>query len=546
LRIGNGLTCFFHLTLVSGCATGPVLVYSRAMSVRGVIAAGDPATAEAGARLLAEGGNAVDAAVGAAFASFVCEAPLTSPAGGGMMLYGSPSLGFHALDCFATTPGLGAPSAADQDFHEVIVHFGPTSQSFHIGRASAAVPGALLGLLQVHAEAGTLPLAEVVRPAIALARGGYQVSVPAAGIAELLAPILTMTAGSRSVFCGPGGELPAPGDTLSNPGMAVLLEGVARDGLSFVRGPFAEALCEQFGPRAGGRITAADLTGFAPVRRPPLSVPYLGSQVLLTPPPASGGGLVGLGLRLAERAALHTLVDDRARAIATARLLTTVSAARTGGYDERVHDRSWVESVFLSDDNVGRFAEVIAQEERALGSTTHVSVLDHAGCACSITMSNGEGSGHVVEPFGVHVNNFLGEEDINPHGFHVLPPASRMTTMMSPTVVLRDGHPTWVMGTGGSNRIRSAVTIGLLHALAWRLAPDAVSNGPRMHVEGSKLWFEAPERSLGANEALMEAATEVSRFDELHMFFGGLHIAGRADELFGAGDRRRGGVVRLV
>src|SRR5690606_1875869 len=149
------------------CKVGPV---TRSA---GAVAAGDRQTAEAGAQVLREGGSAVDAICAAAFAAFVVEPPLCSPAGAGALLFGDVHHGFHLLDFFACAPGLGlkAPPAR-LDFHVVDVDFGPTVQQFHVGRGSVAVPGALPGLLEAHRRAGRLPLPEVLAPAIALARHG--------------------------------------------------------------------------------------------------------------------------------------------------------------------------------------------------------------------------------------------------------------------------------------------------------------------------------------------------------------------------------------
>jgi gamma-glutamyltranspeptidase/glutathione hydrolase len=119
-----------------------------------VIAAGDPQTAEAGAALLRSGGNAVDAIVAGAFAAFVCELPLCSPLGGGVLLLehaGAPAVAF---DLFARTPGIDAPSGGPRDFEPITVSFGAATQVFHVGRASVAVPLALAGLIDVQQRFG--------------------------------------------------------------------------------------------------------------------------------------------------------------------------------------------------------------------------------------------------------------------------------------------------------------------------------------------------------------------------------------------------------
>ena len=134
------------------------------MSIRGVIAASEPHTAEAGARLLRRGGNAIDAIVAAKLAASVTELPLTSLGGGGACVWGDAADGYEVLDFFAVAPGRGLEAFPELDFAPVTIDFGQTKQVFHIGRAAAAVPGELVGLLELHRRAGRLPLREVVAP----------------------------------------------------------------------------------------------------------------------------------------------------------------------------------------------------------------------------------------------------------------------------------------------------------------------------------------------------------------------------------------------
>jgi gamma-glutamyltranspeptidase/glutathione hydrolase len=178
---------------------------------------------------------------------------------------------------------------------------------------------------------------------------------------------------------------------------------------------------------------------------------------------------------------------------------------------------------------------------RRLGSTTHISVIDSDGCACSVTATNGEGSGVVVPGTGIHLNNVMGEADLNPLGWHRHPPGRRMPSMMAPTMALRDGEVELVLGSAGSNRIRSALLqtiVGVVdHGLG---AADAV-DAPRVHFEDGTLFAEP-----GIDLELL-AGDEVPRtvrFGALNLFFGGVQAALRRDGLLsGAGDPRRGGVA---
>ncbi len=138
--------------------------------MRGAIAAGHPLTAEAGARVLREGGNAVDALLGAVFTAFVTEGPLTGPAGGGFALVHEPGGATTMLDCF-----FGVPAASLGEMEELVIDFGDSgTQVFHVGDGSVAVPGLLAGLEQLHERFATRPWAELVDPAVALSRAGLR------------------------------------------------------------------------------------------------------------------------------------------------------------------------------------------------------------------------------------------------------------------------------------------------------------------------------------------------------------------------------------
>jgi gamma-glutamyltranspeptidase/glutathione hydrolase len=179
-----------------------------------------------------------------------------------------------------------------------------------------------------------------------------------------------------------------------------------------------------------------------------------------------------------------------------------------------------------------------------LGSTTHVSVIDGEGSACSVTCSAGSCSGVIVPGTGVHLNNMLGEQDLNPLGFHRFGPGRRLPSMMAPTVVLRDGAPEVVVGSAGSNRIRSAITQTILRVLDDGLRAEAAVRAPRLHAEDGVVYVE-PGIDV---EALEASGRTVARFREANLFFGGVQLAERTDDgdLYGAGDPRRGGAAVVV
>ena len=136
-----------------------------------------------------------------------------------------------------------------------------------------------------------------------------------------------------------------------------------------------------------------------------------------------------------------------------------------------------------------------------LGSTTHISVLDDAGWACAITCTNGEGSGLVVPGTGVHVNNMMGEQDLSPLGYFTHPPGRRLPSMMAPTVVLSGGRPELVLGSAGSNRIRSALLQVIVNVLDRGMDARAAVEAPRLHWEDGSVYTEP-----GIDHAALEGA----------------------------------------
>jgi gamma-glutamyltranspeptidase/glutathione hydrolase len=159
-----------------------------------------------------------------------------------------------------------------------------------------------------------------------------------------------------------------------------------------------------------------------------------------------------------------------------------------------------------------------------------------------VTCSNGEGAGIVVPGTGIHLNNMLGEHDLNPLGFHRFPPGRRLPSMMAPTAVLRDGRPELVLGSAGSNRIRSAILQTIVAALDRGLRADAAVCAPRIHFEDDIVYAE-PGVDVGALEA---AGHAVARFRALNLFFGGVQAVerdGATGVLSGGGDPRRGGAA---
>jgi len=480
-----------------------------------VIAAGHPLTAEAGARVLREGGNAVDAAVAAMLTSFVTEPLMTGLGAGGYMLVAGAGRPPALLDFFVEAPSR-ADDGSEAELQGLDVSFGDADQVFHIGPASCGVYGAPAGVCEAARRWGTMSLEQLALPAARLARGGVALNAEQAYVAEILTALLTSTPEVAALWA-PNGRVLREGEVIRDPDLAEALVRLAKDGEEpFYRGDIADAVCAWMRER-GGSVTSGDLAGYAAVERPPVELAYRDRRILTNPPPSAGGTLLAYALALLDRGpappSLRGVVDAMAAAQAE-RTPTFVDGLAEDGFLER----------FLS---------------RRLGSTTHVSVIDAEGCACSTTCTNGEGSGVVVPGTGLHLNNVMGEADLNPLGWHQYPAGRRPPSMMAPSVVTRDGEVELVLGSAGSNRIRSALLQTIVGVVDHGLGARAAVEAPRVHFEDGTLYAE-PGIELG--EFAGELA--VVRFATLSLFFGGVQaVLRRGGHTSGAGDPRRGGVA---
>src|SRR5437763_1853786 len=210
--------------------------------MRGAVAAGHPLTAEAGARVLRAGGNAVDACVAAAFVSWVCESSLTGPGGGGFMLvHDAADARTRVLDFFVTVP---SAAAAAGELLELAVDFdGDTRQLFRTGAAAVAVPGTVLGLAAAHRRWGTVPWPELVSPAAQLAREGFELNEMQAYLHRILDSLLRHSPEGDAMY-GPGRPR-AAGERFAIPDLAATLEQLAEEGAAALyRGELARAIVD--------------------------------------------------------------------------------------------------------------------------------------------------------------------------------------------------------------------------------------------------------------------------------------------------------------
>lgn len=527
----------------------------------GAVAASGPVAPEVGARVLEAGGNAADAAVATMLAVFVTGPVMSSPAGGGVAVVRDPRTGeAEAWDFFSRIPGRPATTLDPRgvEFAELKVRYGPnTVVGFHVGRGAAAVPGCLAGLVALHRARGRRPLSEVVAPVAELARAGAEVRPMQAHFHRLFEAILRFDPSSAALFA-PAGRLLEVGDRVRVPAYAAALERMADEGRDpLTRGAQRDALLAEFGaPR--GLLTRADLDAFEPAVRPALRAGFRGAEVLLPAAPSLGGELVALGLALLEPLDLPADLGhpDLLRAVAAAheaatlaRLQAASEGAPAGWLADPEAARTWRPTFERLLDRGGEGAALPGGEHPELpGNTTHVSAVDEDGLVVSMTTSSGESCGVLAPGLGLSMNNFLGEEDINPAGFHAGVPGGVLETRMTPTIVRTAEGGLHALGTGGSSRITSVVLQAVLRLALGEADPAALVARGRVHRAPEGTFVEAEGLEPAALGALVQAYPGVEVFPRRDLFFGGLHVVARGPSggLAAAGDPRRDGGAALT
>jgi gamma-glutamyltranspeptidase/glutathione hydrolase len=506
----------------------------------GAVAGGSPDTVEAGCWALKQGGNAVDAVVAASLSACVAEPLLTGLGGSGLAMIRMDGK-VELCDLFTQTPGLASDVVA-APMRVVDLDFGPKTQQFRVGKGSVAVPTLPMGLAAMHGRYGSLPLRLLATPAIRLAEQGFEVSTGFARVAELLWPIQQGDEASAAIF-GREGRAIRVGEHFRNPDLAHSLACFAKEGAaSFQGGSLGHAIVDALS--ASSRLRMADLVAYEVAWRAPLRIQYGEATISLPALPSTAGLLLSVALaQLSGR----TRIPDAGGADELRDLLAAQSALEEVRGSTGLED--WLEpgftGAFLRAHGLAPDVQWAGLGAGGPGHTTHISVIDEHGQAVSITTSLGETNGFLIPGTGMRMNNFLGEEDVNPGGA-TRPPGIRLITMCCPTILELGGH-THVLGSGGSARIRTAVLHGLLHLIDHRASPEEAVSAARAHLEAGSFQIEINGRPPGTLDALVGAHPDVRTFEGASVYFGGLHIASWGPQgLGGHGDARRSGSVGIV
>ena len=458
------------------------------------IAAGHSETAAAAELILREGGNAYDAVLAAMMMSFVAEPLLSSPGGGGFLLAAGPDLKPQLLDFFSDTPSVPASEIdqAEVDFYTIEGDFGKRSQEFHIGHAAAAVPAVPAGVFKIHQNLCSLPLHIIAQPAIEMAQQGIEVNHQQAYVAMILQPVIGSSPEAKTLFTGFH-----PGSIWKNEQLADFLDSMSKSNHDwFYQGEVAQGIINQ----GKGLLKEEDFKSYQCEIRKPLKLSNGKYDLFTNPAPSSGGYLI-----------IEQLRRLKARKDAVA-ILEAMQHA----------------------DDLKR--NPVAEFSRG---TTHMSVADSEGNLASLTLSNGEGNGKIVAGCGFMMNNFLGEEDINNKGFFNWQQKQRMQSMMSPTLIIHPDRQV-ALGTGGSNRIKSALFQVINHLVNDQKTLKQAVAAPRIHYENGHLDIE-PGFLQEELSLLKKQLPVCSEWRNHNLYFGGVNAVQTGAIVAASADFRRSG-----
>jgi gamma-glutamyltranspeptidase/glutathione hydrolase len=469
----------------------------------GMVVAQEKIAARLGADVLKRGGNAVDAAVATGFAMAVTYPRAGNLGGGGFMVIHSKERGEDVtIDYRETAPGATTPE----------IFLGPDGKpDIAKSRDSAlgiGVPGTVAGLTLALEKygSGKFTLAELLRPAIELARDGFVVADDVADTMPEEQPRLARWPSATKIFFGKDGAPLHEGDLLVQADLAATLSAISEQGArGFYQGPVAEKLVKAIGD-AGGIMTLEDLKSYAAAIRAPMRGSYRGYDIVSMPLPSSGGVVLLETLNILEgfplgdmkqgsALSLHVMIEamkrayaDRARYLGDPAFVSVPVAALTS------KEYAAKQRASIDLDRATPWTDVLsARSPREGSNTTHFSVVDSFGNAVSntYTLNFSYGVGLVADGTGVLLNNELDDFTAAPGasnafglvGFEAnLPgPGKRPLSSMTPTIVLKDGKPVLVTGSPGGSRIISAVMQVIINVLDYHMDVAAAVAAPRVH-----------------------------------------------------------------
>lgn len=538
--------------LASSCSRGrPAAGPGDVTADRAMVASAHSATTAVGVEILKKGGNAVDAAIAAAFALSMAEPNASGIGGGGFLVIkpaGAPPI---MIDYRETAPRKATP----ESYYAPGVDFDARTAE---GPGAVGVPGLVAGAALALERFGTMSLAEVLAPAIRLCREGVPVSPKLnAMIVDNLEKLQKFPAAAAIYL--PDGLPPEPGSLLRNEDLAATFERIAAGGpAAFYEGPLAEAIAAEFA-RLGGGLELDDLRAYRAKLREPVSGTYRGWEIFSASPPTGGGthliellnimeGYDVKGLGRGSARLLHVLAEAMKMVFADKAVNSgdpdfhaiPVAALTDKAYAGKLRERILGDRARFDYSPPG----LVAAERE---STSHLSVADGRGNVVALTQSINSffGSGIVVPGTGVLLNNHLADFDSRAGGPNAIGPGKRPASSIAPTLAVKDGRYALVLGTPGAARIVSALAQIIINIVDFDLGLDEAIEAPRIHCLAKTLAAEGriPEAAVRSLESLGHT---VKMYPDWDNYFGGAQgilFDAKKKKLYGAADSRRDGTA---
>jgi len=498
---------------------------------------------QAGIEIASSGGNAVDAAVGSALDLIVSNILMTSIAGGGFATVRIPDGTVETIDFFDCMPGKGLDM---QDIRKTIkpvkiyLEYG-TGIDVLIGHATAGVPGNIKGLELLLKRYGTMPLKEVLQPAIKHAKEGTKISKSMGYWLDLSSKKLHWhTDYCKKLLSTPIGEILDAGYLLKQHDLCKTLEMIAQYGSDVVyKGEIADAIVKEMKSN-GGLITHEDLKTYEAIVRKPIETIYRGKKVYTNPPPSVGGATLIELLNIISNIKLENkLTPDIA--------ITLGKAIRLALHDKftrylDIETNEEVSKELLSLE----YALKCYKKIQPSANTTHLSCADNSGYGVSITMSMGYGSGVAIPNTGIIMDNALGEMELNPKGYLNATPGQRLISGMAPSIIYDElNNDMLVLGTPGASRIAPCLMQVISNIVDYKMDLCSAVSASRLHFEDNKFAYES---GIELNSNLLDSNVEICSFDDLNMFFGGSQCVRIKDNVppEAASDPRRDGFAQTL
>jgi gamma-glutamyltranspeptidase/glutathione hydrolase len=489
------------------------------------IAAGHHLTAKTAEEILIAGGNAFDACVAAYLVSFVAEPVMASAGAGGFANIHTPEEGNFVLDFFCQTPSNNVLS--DRMYKEILVDFGESQETFFVGPASMAVPGAMAMIQHLAQHYCTIQLRELVGPAQTLAQQGVALTDFQAYDLQLLHDIVTDSEEGKALFAT-NGEVKKKGEVLHMPQYADFLESFAREKADwFYRGEPAQAVSD-YAASSGGYISYQDFRNYKLLRRQAFRFLYQGHSISVPPLPSVGGGLLALFLKG------HS---QKSYALGSKEHLMSLRKAYQYSYP-------YGKSVSSLEKEIAKYFEGYTSTDSAelpTSGTSHFNICDGAGNAIALSTSIGEGCTYFIPGTDMQMNNMLGETALLPDGLDSWKKDSRLNSMMCPTLVFDQKHKVaMLIGTGGATRIPFSIGQTLINYYEHGMDLEQAVHYPRVFENENQIYLEK-----GYDYSDMTIDKDLKLWEDLDMVFGGTHSIDLKGKQ-AIGDQRREGIARML